>query len=139
MSAQALFKAPRPYALVTYVDLLRPRLAVMRVGVLVLATAGALGIAPVSQARPDTDQPTSCAEAAVTTAPATARLSPWRDAWYLDDQPAGTPADPAHPLDFSPRTHDDWMLPGTASRSSIDVSPRTHDDWMLRPQPQQGF
>ena len=109
-SAQTPFTAARQYALATYLDLLRPRLAAVRFGALALATAGALGIAPVSQARPATDEPTTSAEAAVTTGAVTAP-APWRDAWYRDhDQSSMAPAEPAHPFDFSPPTHDDWML-----------------------------
>jgi hypothetical protein len=110
MSAQTQSTAPRRYALANYLDLLRPRLAAMRFAAVALATAGALSIAPVSQARPDTDEPTTSAEAAMPARTVAAPVSPWRDAWYLDDQYVGAPAEPAHPLDFSPPIRDDWML-----------------------------
>jgi hypothetical protein len=111
MSAQTPFTASRLFAPATYLELVRHRLAAVRIGALALATAGALGTAPVSQARPSTDETASSTPADAPPALVTACVSPLRDTWYLDDQSTRPSAETAVSFDGSPRTHDDWMLP----------------------------
>jgi hypothetical protein len=105
----------------------------------------------VSQAASVAAEPIVESAAHAATADQTPRLSPWRDAWYLDDRtPHGTdqhvgesdapPTTPPAVPRPTPR-RDAWYLEQeltssaaaepSPGRASLDLSLRAHDDWPL--------
>jgi hypothetical protein len=130
--------APRRAAGPSGAGMPRRRVSAAGFGTLNLAAASAIGFVLISQVRPATDQPVTPAEVAVAEPALSSRISPWRDAWYLDDPVTTASAPPAAPagsrtsLDLGHRTHDAWALPGPPARS-LDLSIRAHDEWALSP------
>ena len=132
MSASTSLTTVRKSTQLTPLDTPKRRLVGVSLVALSVATAGTIGIAMVGQSRPIAVQATPPTGALAIESPVTPRLSPWRDAWYLDDQfnSATASVTPADVLDLSKRTHDDWAL-GSAQVPPLNLSPRGHDDWPL--------
>ena len=118
-----------------------------RIALLLPIVASALG----PQAGPVAAQSITGPETPPMAADVRSRLSPWRDAWYLEDQTSSV-SDQSIAASDSPATtpalapglvpwRDAWYLEeGFTSRAAaapsrrstpVDLSPRTHDDWPL--------
>jgi hypothetical protein len=126
MSASTRFSAFVQSALPIYLDGPRYRLAGRRLG---LATAGAVGIALLLQVRPVTNAPVASSDEPRTVAAARPSLSPWRDAWYLDDQfRSVTPAPAIDQL--QPPARDRWYE-DTRVANGTSGAPAVGDRWYL--------